>query len=150
MSEQVSLFQAPIEIERIMQVLPQRYPYLLVDRVLEMEPGVSAVGLKNVTINEEFFLGHFPTEPIMPGVLIVEGVGQTAALILAAKYGPEEARQKIVSMQDVKFRIKVKPGDQLLLKTTVLEREGDKTLIKFVAEVDGTSVSEGRVTLRRK
>ncbi len=104
-----------IDINRIMEMIPHRYPILLVDRVLELEPGESAVSLKNVTMNEPHFQGHFPGFPVMPGVLIVEAMAQTAAIVVVEALG-KEAEGKVVffmSIDDARFRKPVVPGDSL-------------------------------------
>ncbi len=108
-----------------MDFLPHRYPFLLVDRILEVEPGVSIKGLKNVTINEPFFQGHFPGQPIMPGVLILEAMAQVAT-ILAKLTDPEELADKLVyfaGIDGVRFRHPVYPGDQLILELVNLKRK---------------------------
>ena len=104
-----------IDINRIMQMIPHRYPILLVDRILEIEPGESAVALKNVSMNEPHFMGHFPGFPVMPGVLIVEAMAQTAALVVVESMGAE-AEGKVVyfmTIDDARFRSPVTPGDAL-------------------------------------
>jgi 3-hydroxyacyl-[acyl-carrier-protein] dehydratase len=106
-----------IDIHRIMQMIPHRYPLLLIDRVVDVVPGESATGLKNVTINEPFFPGHFPAKPVMPGVLIVEAMAQTAAVIVVASVGAS-AEGKLVyfmTIENARFRKPVEPGDQLRL-----------------------------------
>ncbi|MBM3514969.1 MAG: 3-hydroxyacyl-ACP dehydratase FabZ [Alphaproteobacteria bacterium] len=108
---------ADIGIERIMQMIPHRYPFLLIDKVVEVMPGESAVGIKNVTANEPHFPGHFPTKPVMPGVLIVEAMAQTAAVIVVASLGAA-AEGKLVyfmTIENARFRKPVVPGDQLRL-----------------------------------
>ena len=108
---------AEIDIHRIMQMIPNRYPFLLIDKVVDVVPGESATGIKNVTINEPHFTGHFPARPVMPGVLIVEAMAQTAAVIVVASLGPS-AEGKLVyfmSIENARFRKPVEPGDQLRL-----------------------------------
>ncbi len=108
---------AEIDIHRIMQMIPHRYPFLLIDKVVDVVPGESATGIKNVTINEPHFTGHFPARPVMPGVLIVEAMAQTAAVIVVASLGPS-AEGKLVyfmSIENARFRKPVEPGDQLRL-----------------------------------
>src|ERR1700756_1560998 len=103
------------DIKRILQMIPHRYPMLMVDRVIDMQLDHSAVGIKNVSINEPFFQGHFPSEPVMPGVLIVEAMAQTAAVLVVATYG-QESEGKLVyfmSIDGVRFRRPVFPGDRL-------------------------------------
>jgi beta-hydroxyacyl-ACP dehydratase FabZ len=127
----------PLDYVDIIRVLPHRYPFLLVDRVVELEPGKRAVGIKNVTINEPFFRGHFPGNPIMPGVLIIEAMAQVGG-VLARLSMPEiieeEGRNSLlfVSIDGVKFRRPVIPGDQMVLKLKVL-RAGTR-IWKFSGE----------------
>src|SRR4051794_22259611 len=106
-----------IDIQRIMEMIPHRYPFLMIDKLVEVLPGDSAVGVKNVTVNEPFFQGHFPNHPVMPGVLIVEAMAQTAAVIVVASLGGS-AEGKLVyfmSIDSARFRKPVGPGDQLRL-----------------------------------
>jgi UDP-3-O-[3-hydroxymyristoyl] N-acetylglucosamine deacetylase/3-hydroxyacyl-[acyl-carrier-protein] dehydratase len=136
-----------LDTERILDFLPHRYPFLLVDRILEFEPGRRILGLKNVTINEEFFTGHFPGHPIMPGVLIVEGMAQTGGLLLMNEVG--EASNKLVyfmSMDNVKFRRPVKPGDQLLFDMEMVQFRGRVCRLRGVGTVGGQVVAEAVLT----
>ncbi|HEY8794608.1 MAG TPA: UDP-3-O-acyl-N-acetylglucosamine deacetylase [Gemmatimonadaceae bacterium] len=129
--------------EEIIKALPHRYPFLLVDRILEHEPGKRIVGLKNVTINEPFFQGHFPGHPIMPGVLIVECMAQVGGLLMLTDVG--DAAQLVMyftSLDNVKFRRPVKPGDQLRLEIEMVQRRGRMCKIHGVARVDGEIVCE--------
>ena len=130
-------------IEEIMKVLPHRYPFLLVDRILEIEPGVRIVGLKNVTINEPFFQGHFPGHPIMPGVLIIEAMAQVGGMLLMGAV--EEPESKVVyfmSLDNVKFRRPVKPGDQLRFELDMTQSRGRICKMRGVARVDGEVAAE--------
>ena len=130
-------------IEEIMKVLPHRYPFLLVDRILEMEEGKRVVGIKNVTINEPFFQGHFPGHPIMPGVLIVEAMAQVGGMLMLASI--QEPDSKVVyftSLDNVKFRRPVKPGDQLRIELDVVQVRGPLCKVRGVARVDGEVVCE--------
>jgi 3-hydroxyacyl-[acyl-carrier-protein] dehydratase len=113
-----------IEIKEIMSILPHRYPFLLVDRVLSLEPSVSVVGIKNVTMNEPFFTGHFPGNPVMPGVLIIEAMAQVSG-ILAFKSGMTGSQVYFMSIDKVKFRKPVFPGDQLRFEVKVLQIRGN-------------------------
>ncbi len=113
-----------VDIREILTLLPHKYPFLLVDRVIELEPGVRAVGIKNVTINEPFFPGHFPGNPIMPGVLIVEAMAQVAG-ILALKSGVSGKAVYFISIDKVKFRKPVMPGDQLRFEVKVTHTRGN-------------------------
>ncbi len=130
-------------IEEIMKVLPHRYPFLLVDRIIELEPQKRVVGIKNVTINEPFFQGHFPGHPIMPGVLIVEAMAQTGGMLLLGSL--PDASEKVVyftTLDNVKFRRPVKPGDQLRLQLEVVQVRGLMCRMRGVARVDGEVVAE--------
>jgi UDP-3-O-[3-hydroxymyristoyl] N-acetylglucosamine deacetylase / 3-hydroxyacyl-[acyl-carrier-protein] dehydratase len=132
-----------VGIDEIMRVLPHRYPFLLVDRILEVEEHRKIVGIKNVTINEPFFQGHFPGHPIMPGVLIIEAMAQVGGLLLLGLY--EEPQTKVVyfmSLDNVKFRKPVKPGDQLRLELEVVQIRGAVCRMRGVARVDGETVAE--------
>jgi UDP-3-O-[3-hydroxymyristoyl] N-acetylglucosamine deacetylase/3-hydroxyacyl-[acyl-carrier-protein] dehydratase len=133
-------------IEEIMRVLPHRYPFLLVDRILEIEEGKRVVGIKNVTINEPFFQGHFPGHPIMPGVLIVEAMAQVGGMLLLG--GLEEPDQKVVyfmSLDNIKFRKPVKPGDQLVFEVEIVQIRGKVCKTRGVAKVDGEVVAEAEM-----
>lgn len=129
----------------VQKIIPHRYPFLLVDRILEMEPGVRAVGIKNVTINEPFFQGHFPGNPIMPGVLIVEALAQVGA---AALLSVEENRGKLgifTGIDKLRFRKQVIPGDQLRLEVQVLKIKGPMGKAKASATVNGEIAAEGEL-----
>ncbi len=137
----------PPTLEEIMSILPHRYPFLLVDRIVSIELGKHIVGLKNVTVNEPFFVGHFPHAPIMPGVLIVEAMAQVAG-ILALLSTPENLGNQalyLMSLDKVRFRKPVVPGDQLILDLKLL-RGGKKFFrMKGEATVDGNLVAEGEL-----
>ena len=135
-----------LDVNEIMTILPHRYPFLLVDRILELEEGKKIVGLKNVTINEPFFPGHFPGHPVMPGVLIIEAMAQVAA-ILAYKSAPENQGKVtyFVGIDKTKFRKPVLPGDQLRLELEVVGcRRGIWTFVGK-AYVDGKLVTESEL-----
>ena len=137
---------AELGIEDIMKVLPHRYPFLLVDRVTELDPGKRVVGIKNVTINEPFFQGHFPGHPIMPGVLIIEAMAQVGGMLLLGAI--EDPASKVVyftSLNDVKWRRPVKPGDQLRFELDLLQVRGTMCKMKGVAKVDGEVVAEAEM-----
>jgi UDP-3-O-[3-hydroxymyristoyl] N-acetylglucosamine deacetylase/3-hydroxyacyl-[acyl-carrier-protein] dehydratase len=133
-------------IEEIMKVLPHRYPFLLVDRILELEEGKRVVGIKNVTINEPFFQGHFPGHPIMPGVLIVEAMAQVGGMLMLGSIA-EPASQVVyfTSLNNVKFRRPVKPGDQLRLELELVHMRGAVCKMQGVARVDGDVVCEAEM-----
>jgi beta-hydroxyacyl-ACP dehydratase FabZ len=136
-----------MDIRKIMEILPHRYPFLLVDRILEVQGTVKIVGLKNVTINEPFFQGHFPGHPIMPGVLIVEAMAQTGGLLLMERVADRE--QKVVyfmALDNVKFRKPVLPGDQLRMEVEMLQFRGKVARMKGTALVDGQVVTEAEMT----
>jgi UDP-3-O-[3-hydroxymyristoyl] N-acetylglucosamine deacetylase/3-hydroxyacyl-[acyl-carrier-protein] dehydratase len=130
-------------IEDIMKVLPHRYPFLLVDRILEIEEGRRIVGLKNVTINEPFFQGHFPGHPIMPGVLIVEAMAQVGGMLLMRTIAdPERKVVYFMSLDNIKFRRPVKPGDQIRFELEVLQLRGTTCKMRGVGYVDGDVVAQ--------
>jgi 3-hydroxyacyl-[acyl-carrier-protein] dehydratase len=136
-----------IEIKEIMSILPHAYPFLLVDRIVEVEPGKRIVGIKNVTYNEPFFPGHFPGRPIMPGVLIVEAMAQTAGM-LVFKSTDENSHKKPVfflGMDNVKFRKPVIPGDQLRLEIEITKHRQSIWGFKGKALVDGKLVAEAEL-----
>ncbi|MFQ5353480.1 MAG: 3-hydroxyacyl-ACP dehydratase FabZ [Thermodesulfobacteriota bacterium] len=113
-----------IEIQEIEKILPHRYPFLLVDRILELEPSVSAVGLKNVTVNEPFFQGHFPGHPIMPGVLLIESMAQVAGVLALKSAGGEDKVLYFMGIDKARFRRPVVPGDTLHINVKVLKIRG--------------------------
>ncbi len=130
-------------IEEIMKVLPHRYPFLLVDRIVELEPKSRVVGIKNVTINEPFFQGHFPGHPIMPGVLIVEAMAQTGGMLLLGSLPDPEAKVVyFTTLDNVKFRRPVRPGDQLRFELDLVQVRGPVCRMRGVAKVDGEVVAE--------
>lgn len=134
-----------IEIKEIMAILPHAYPFLLVDRIVEIEPGKRVVGIKNVTYNEPFFPGHFPGRPIMPGVLIVEAMAQTAGVLVFNSL-PQEDRNKSVfflGIDNVRFRKPVIPGDQLRMEIEITRHRQSIWGFKGKALVDGNLVAEG-------
>jgi len=136
-----------IEINEIMKILPHGYPFLLVDRIVEIEPEKRIVGIKNVTYNEPFFPGHFPGRPIMPGVLIVEAMAQAAG-VLAFKSMPGEERGKPVyflGIDNVRFRKPVTPGDQLRLELEITKHRQAIWGFKGKALVDGKLVAEAEL-----
>lgn len=137
-----------IEVAEILKCLPHRYPFLLVDRVLELEPGATIHALKNVTVNEPFFQGHFPGTPVMPGVLIIEALAQAGG-ILALRSTGEGLEQKLTlfrSIDGAKFRRPVVPGDQLHLYARVKRRRQSLWTIAAEARVDGEIVTEAELS----
>jgi 3-hydroxyacyl-[acyl-carrier-protein] dehydratase len=136
-----------MEIEELMQLLPHRYPFLLVDRIIDIDGDDAAVGIKNVTVNEPHFQGHFPGHPVMPGVLIVEAMAQTAGAICIRHVALEEPPLVyFMTIDNAKFRRPVVPGDRLELHVRKLKRRG--TLWRFACEaiVDGTRVDEAEIS----
>ena len=135
------------DIQKIMNLLPHRYPFIMIDRILELVPGEKVVALKNVTIYEPFFQGHFPGRPIMPGVLIIEAMGQAGA-VLAAESLPGKQQDSLIyfmSMDKVKFRQPVVPGDQLIFEMKFLKKRAKVFKMSGVALVDGKRVVEAEL-----
>ncbi|MCM8711764.1 3-hydroxyacyl-ACP dehydratase FabZ [Clostridium sp. SYSU_GA19001] len=133
-------------IKEIKEILPHRYPFLLIDKIESLEPGVKAVGYKNVTINEEFFQGHFPSEPVMPGVLIIEALAQTGAVAMLSL---EEFKGKIgyfTGIDKAKFRKKVVPGDVLRLEVEIIKRKGPVGIGKAIAYVGDKKAAEAELS----
>ncbi len=133
-----------LDIAGIMHAIPHRFPMLLIDRVVDMVPHVSAIGIKNVSANEPFFQGHFPNHPVMPGVLIIESMAQTSAVLVVKSLGPQAAGKVVyfMTIEGAKFRRPVVPGDQLRIHVTRLRRRGSVWKFAAVARVDGISVAE--------
>ncbi len=129
-----------IDIKEIQKLLPHKYPFLMVDRIIDIEPGVEAIGIKNVTINEEFFQGHFPGQPIMPGVLIIEAMAQVAGILAYRSGGNIGKSVYFMSIEKAKFRKPVVPGDQLKLVVNILQQRGN------VWKFSGTAYVEDKVT----
>ena len=137
-----------IDIARIMELLPHRYPFLLIDKVVDIDGDVSGTGIKNVTVNEPFFVGHFPQQPIMPGVLIVEAMAQTAGVIVLNSLGEEFVGSLVyfMSIDKARFRQPVGPGDTLHLKVQQLQKR--RTICKFACQalVDSKLHAEAEIT----
>jgi UDP-3-O-[3-hydroxymyristoyl] N-acetylglucosamine deacetylase/3-hydroxyacyl-[acyl-carrier-protein] dehydratase len=139
-----------MDISTILKVLPHRYPFLLVDRIIEMEPGVRIVGIKNVTINEPFFQGHFPGHPIMPGVLIVEAMAQVGGMLLmGSEDNPDSKVVYFTALDGVRFRKPVLPGDQLRFEVEVVQVRGKTCRTRGQAFVDGQVVCEAENMMAR-
>jgi len=144
----------PMDIHRILKKLPHRYPFLLVDRVLEFEKDVRIKALKNVTINEPFFVGHFPARPVMPGVLTLEALAQTAALLSFESMGTDPGEDTVVyfvGIDGARFKRPVEPGDQLILEAAIDRFKGGIYKYKTRATVDGELAVEAELmcTMRK-
>lgn len=144
-----------MDIHAILQHLPHRYPFLLIDRVLSVDAGKSIVALKNVSINEPFFPGHYPHHPVMPGVLIIEAMAQAAALLSFSSEGTKPDENTVyyfVGIDGARFKRPVSPGDQLILKVEIVRNMRGLWKFKAVAEVDGQVAAEAELmcTMRTK
>lgn len=142
-----SPFELPLDSQAIQRLLPHRYPFLLLDRILTLEPGQRASAVKNVSLSDPWFQGHFPRNPIMPGVLIIEAMAQLGGILLMAMQ-PAEAPQKLAMLtgvDQVRFRRRVLPGDQLILTAELLRIRGQMGKIKTWAQVEQQAVSEGEL-----
>lgn len=137
-----------INIEQIMEKIPHRYPFLLVDKIINIIPNESAIGIKNVTFNEPHFQGHFPNKPIMPGVLIIEALAQTSAALVCSSLEGEVDGKLVyfMSIEEAKFRKVVVPGDQLFLHVNCVQRRASVWKFKGEAKVDGSIVAESTYT----
>lgn len=143
-----------LNIDQIQKILIHRYPFLLVDKVINLEPGKKGTGIKNVTINEEFFAGHFPQEPILPGVLIVEAMAQVAALVVGSemvegKVKPEERMGYLAGIKELKFKRLVKPGDRLEISVEIVQRLANLFKIKGEARVDKEICAQGELVFTK-
>ena len=139
--------ESEYDIQAIMEMLPHRYPFLLVDRVIKLIPGDRILALKNVSINEPFFQGHFPAKPVMPGVLIIEAMAQAGG-ILAYETAPSEKRNRLIyfmGMDKVRFRKMVLPGDQIILKAKILKFRSKVAKMSGTATVDDQLVAEAEL-----
>ncbi|MCB1801417.1 MAG: 3-hydroxyacyl-ACP dehydratase FabZ [Gammaproteobacteria bacterium] len=135
-----------MDIQKIQSLLPHRYPFLLVDRVLESEPGTRLVAIKNVTINEPFFQGHFPHKPVMPGVLLIEAMAQaTGLLAMESADVPKDAIYYLVGVDKARFKRPVVPGDQLVFEVEVLKHKRDIWVFAAEAKVDGAVVASAEI-----
>lgn len=135
-----------LDTQKIKEIIKHRYPFLLVDRILKLEEGKRAVGIKNVSANEDFFKGHFPDYPIMPGVLIVEALAQVSAVVMLTKEGNHGRLGLLVGIDKCRFKQQVKPGDQLRLEIEITRLKGPIGKGKGIATVDGELVCETEIT----
>lgn len=136
-----------LDVKEIFKIIPHRYPFLLVDRIVEVESD-RIVGIKNVTINEGYFQGHFPNRPVMPGVLVCEAMAQLGAIFAHTCRGGQDGQKvfMLTGLDRVKFRRAVEPGDQLRMELTCLRRRGSFWKMKGVAMVDGKTVAEAEIS----
>lgn len=132
-----------LDIEQIQSILPHRYPFLLVDRIVELDPGRRAVGLKNVTINEGFFEGHFPGHAVMPGVLVLEAMAQVGGVLLLSMTGNEGKLAYFGGADKVRFRKPIVPGDTLITEVELIRNRGGVGKVKVTGRVDRQIVAEG-------
>lgn len=137
-----------LDVEHIKRLIPHRYPFLFLDRLTEIVPNESAVGIKNVTVNEPFFQGHFPSEPIMPGVIIIEALAQTAGALVCYSLGDQDKDRKVyfMSIEDARFRKPVRPGDTVRLHVEKKQQRGAVWKFAGAAKVDGAIVAEATFT----
>jgi 3-hydroxyacyl-[acyl-carrier-protein] dehydratase len=133
-----------IDIKGIMNAIPHRFPFLMIDRVVDLILGESATGIKNVSVNEPYFAGHFPNHPVMPGVLIIEAMAQTSAVVVVTTLGPDAAGKLVyfMSIDSAKFRRPVMPGDQIRVEVSRKQRRGPVWKFQGIAKVDGVIVAE--------
>jgi beta-hydroxyacyl-ACP dehydratase FabZ len=137
-----------IDIKEILNYIPHRYPFLLVDRIIEIHGDEKIVGIKNVSFNENFFQGHFPNRPVMPGVLICEAMAQVGAIFAHNARGGRDDNKVFVltGLDNVKFKRPVEPGDQLRMELTILKRRGSFWKMQGVATVDGKLVAQAEIS----
>ncbi len=135
-----------LNTKEIMEIIPHRQPFLLIDTIEELEVGVRAVAKKNVTYNEPFFAGHFPAEPVMPGVLIIEALAQTGAVAILKEESFAGKTAYFAGIKNAKFKRKVQPGDTLMLETEIIKRKGPIGVGNATAYVDGKIVAQAELT----
>jgi 3-hydroxyacyl-[acyl-carrier-protein] dehydratase len=147
-SEVAAAVGIDVDFLRIQKMIPHRYPMLMIDRVVEVVPDVRATGIKNVSINEPFFQGHFPADPLMPGVLIVEAMAQTAAVLVVVTLGPDKEGRLVyfMSIESARFRKPVVPGNTIFIHVEKLRNRGSVWKFRAEAKVDGVLVAEATYT----
>lgn len=133
----------PLDIKDILKILPHRYPFLMIDRIIELVPGQKAVGLKNVTANEPQFTGHWPENPVMPGVLMLEAMAQVGGIFLLSEADASGKTAFFAGMDGVRFRRQVSPGDQLIITAELIRRKGGMGKVAAVARVGDEVAVEG-------
>ncbi|OPB34971.1 3-hydroxyacyl-ACP dehydratase FabZ [Bartonella taylorii] len=135
-----------VDIEKLLSILPHRYPFLLVDRIVEIDGEQEAIGIKNITINEPHFTGHFPVNPVMPGVLILEAMAQTAGAISLLKLGNKQTNLVyLMTVDNAKFRKPVVPGDQLKIHVQLLKKRSGMRRFSCIAKVEDIRVAEAEI-----
>ena len=141
-----------LSIEEIQNILPQRFPFLMIDRIIELEPGKKAVAIKNVSVNEQFFSGHFPGKPVMPGVLITEAMAQAAIMLFASAKPATEDKKMSYYLGSIKMRFlhPVLPGDQLRITVEPIKMLSSIAIVSACAEVAGKEIARGELSLSAK
>ena len=137
------------ELNEILKNLPHAFPFRMVDRILEIDPGKRAIALKNVSIDEPYFLGHFPNEPIMPGVLILEALAQTGGLAFQSSFEREEGMPFLARIDEFRLKRKVIPGDQIILEAEIIHVFSHLAKVKVLARVGGETIAEGMLVLAK-
>ncbi|WP_455466688.1 3-hydroxyacyl-ACP dehydratase FabZ [Bartonella sp. B39] len=144
-TEEIKSLEA-VDIEKLLSILPHRYPFLLIDRIIEIDGEQEAIGIKNITINEPHFTGHFPAKPVMPGVLILEAMAQTAGAISLLRLGNKQTNLVyLMTVDHAKFRKPVVPGDQLKIHVQLLKKRSGMRRFSCVAKVENVRVAEAEI-----
>lgn len=134
-----------LEVQDIKNILPHRYPFLMVDRIIELEKRKHAVGIKNVSVNEYYFMGHYPQKPLMPGVLMIEAMAQVGGVMMLYDSDSENVVPYLAAVEKVRFRRTVVPGDQLIIETDIIKSKGGVGRVKGVCKVEGEIACEGEI-----